>query len=58
MKQKQQRGGACLIFSALKRVEGRSLFNIWCIEMCIGEEPILAKCKEAETVKERSLFNI
>jgi hypothetical protein len=58
MKQKQLRGGAYLIFSVLKRVKERNLFNIQFIEVYKGEEPILAKCNEAETVKGRSLFNI
>jgi hypothetical protein len=33
----------------LKRVKGRSLFIIECIDACKGAEPILTKCNEAET---------
>jgi len=33
-------GRAYLLLSVLKRVKGRSLFIIECIEVCKGEKPI------------------
>jgi hypothetical protein len=42
----------------LKRVKGRSLFIVECIDACKGVEPFVTKCNEAETVEGRSIFNI
>ena len=56
MEQKQQRGGAYLIFSALKRVKGRRLFPLSAMMQIQKRGRAYLIFRVLKRVKERNLF--